>query len=756
MISETPRPPRRQSSPLRLTPLAFLVALLTLPLASEATAASDTASSERTRPKICLVLSGGGARGAAHVGVLEVLEEYRVPIDCITGTSMGAIVGGAYAAGMSIPEMEGVIAEMSTELLFREQPPRQELSIRRKMDDNKNFIGPEMGIRDGRLSTARGVVSGVQLESVLRQLAKVPGFHDFDDLPIPFRAVATDLVTGEAVVFDEGELANVMRASMSVPGAVAPAEYQGMLLVDGMLTANLPVQAALDMGADIIIAVNVGTPLLTREELSGFFGVLNQVLSILTEQNVQNSLALLKPDDILISPDLGNYSTSDFDSLPSIAPLGASAARAVAEQLAGLSLPPAEYAALRERQGVAVVADTRPADEIRFVDLQRVNPETARNVIRTRENEPIDQAELDRDMLRLYGTGDFEHVSYRFMEERSRRVLGIHAVERSWGPHFLRFGLGLSTDSSGNSYWNLLGSHRRTWLNELGAEWRTDAQIGSTIALMTELYQPLNPRASLFVAPYAGYETRYVSLFDGNDRIARYDITRAIAGIDLGTAVFHRYGELRVGLQGGLLDPKLDTGPQALSPGDSSETLAAYRVRLILDQLDSANFPRSGWSAGFNVFGSQKSLGAESTYTKWDFDASAAYSFGEHTLNLGVKFGDTFGSGKLPRYDLFQWGGFLQQSGYATGQLLGESLEYGRLLYYRRMFRGTLLQGAFGGLSLEMGRVRNPLVPTKRDGVLRSASLFVAADTPLGPAYLGYGHAQDGNNNWYFFLGRPF
>ena len=747
---------RHSLYPLRAATLALLAALLGFPVGNEAMASPVGSSADRTRPKICLVLSGGGARGAAHVGVLKVLEEYRIPIDCITGTSMGSIVGGAYATGMSIPDMEAVIAEMSTELLFREQPPRQELSIRRKADDAKNFIGPEMGIRDGRLAVARGLVSGVQLESVLRQLAKVPGFYDFDELPIPFRAVATDLVTGEAVVFSEGELANVMRASMSVPGAVAPAEFEGMMLVDGMLTGNLPVEAALDMGADIIIAVNVGTPLLKREELGSFFGIMGQMLSILTEQNVQNSLALLKPTDILISPDLGDFSTSDFDNLPSIAPLGATAARAMAEQLAPLSLPPDEYAALRARQTVAVVPDTRPVDEIRFVDLQRVNPETARNIIRTRENEPIDQAVLDRDMLRLYGTGDFEHVSYRFMEEHSRRVMGIHAVERSWGPDYVRLGLALSADSSGNSYWNLLGSYRRTWLNSLGAEWRTDAQIGSNIAVLTEFYQPLNARASLFVAPYAGYETRYVSLFSGDTRVALYEVNRAVAGIDLGTGLFDRYGEFRIGLQGGMIDPKLETGPTILSPGDSTERIGAYRARLTLDQLDSADFPRSGWSAGFNVFGSQENLGAESTYTKWDFDATVAYSFGEHTLNLGVRAGDTFGSGTLPRYDLFQWGGFMQQSGYVTGQLIGENIQFGRLVYYRRILRGTLLQGAFGGLSLEVGRVGNPLVQSNPDGVLRSGSLFVAADTPIGPAYLAYGRAKDGNSNVYFFLGRPF
>jgi NTE family protein len=440
------------------------------------------------------VLSGGGARGAAHVGVLKVLEEYRVPIDCIAGNSMGALVGAAYATGTSVPEMEKIIAGISTELLFKEKPPRQELSMRRKQDDYNIFIGPDIGFNGGKLGLPKGFVSGVQLETVLRQLSKSKGFHHFDDLPIPFRAVATDLVTGKVVVFRDGELANVMRASMSVPVAVAPVEISGKLLVDGMLTQNLPVETGLLMGADIIIAVNVGTPLLKREELTGILGVSGQVLSILTEQNVQTSLALLKPTDILISPELGNFSTGDFDNLPQISPLGETAARKVAERLTQLSIPAEEYAALRRHQLVASAPDLRPVDEIRMENLQRVNPITVQAVMETQTGQQIDQKILDRDMRRIYGTDNFEHVNYRFLEEPGKRVLAVDAVEKSWGPDYLRFGLGLSSDLQGDAYFNLLASYRRTWLNTLGAEWRNNLQIGRTSSFMSEFYQHRTPR----------------------------------------------------------------------------------------------------------------------------------------------------------------------------------------------------------------------------------------------------------------------
>jgi len=722
-------------------------------LHAQTTDTNSSASSVK-RPKICLVLSGGGARGAAHVGVLKVLEELRVPVHCITGTSMGALVGASYASGSSVSEMEEILREINSELLFKDNPPREERPVRRKQEDYKPFFGPEFGATTG-LRLPKGIVTGVQLETVLRRLARAKGYHQFDRLPIPYRAVATDLVTGKAVVFHDGELANVMRASMSVPGAVAPAEFGGMMLVDGMLTSNLPVEAARKMGADVIIAVNVGTPLLKREELTSLLGVTSQMLSILTEQNVQASIASLKPSDILISPELSEYTTGDFDELTKIAPRGETAARKVADRLAMLALPPAEYAELRKRQQIAVAPDLRPVDEIRFDTLKRVNPEYALAAFDTESGKPIDQQALDRDMRRLYGTGHFEHVNYRILEEPSRRVLAVDAVEKSWGPDYLRFGLGLSTDFSGDAFFNLLVSYRKTWINSLGAEWRTDFQIGRTSSVVSEFYQPLNAAGEFFVAPQIKVERRSTSIYNGDNRLARYDFRTNEVGFDIGTQ-FRRYGEIRLGVVGGTLDPTLDTGPAFLSPGGPDINTGGYRLRMFFDRLDSAIFPRSGWSSAVKVYDSNTALGADTPYTKWELDATGAFSFGNHTINLAVKGGGRLGDNRIPVYDQFQWGGFMQMSGYKTGQLYGENLSFGRAMYYHRLTRQTLLEGAYGGISLEAARIGNPLLPGSQEGWLNSIGLFIAADTPLGPTYLGYGHAADGNKSLYFYLGKPF
>jgi NTE family protein len=734
---------------------AVLVAALALaafpshPLAQPATTAAPPA-----RPKVCLVLSGGGARGAAHIGVIKVLEELRVPVHCITGTSMGSLVGGAYASGMSVPEMEKLIQEITTTLLFREKPPRQEESMRRKEDDRSILFGLELGLRDGQVLLQKGVVSGVQLEAVLRGLSKVKGRADFDRLPIPYRAVATDLVTGKAVVFDHGDLPQVMRASMSVPAVIAPMQIGDLLLVDGGLTNNLPVDVARAMGADVVIAVNLGTPLMKREDLGSVLGVTGQMIGILTEQNVRASLAMLKPTDILIEPALGNYSAADFDHLPKTVPIGEAAARAVAPRLAALSLPPEQFAALRATQQAPPAAPASVVAEVTFPGLRRVNPEALLDYMDTRVGEVLDTARLDRDLRRIYGLGDFEHIDYQLIEQAGRQVVSITALEKSWGPDYLRFGLGLQSDFKGDNAFNLAGSYRRTWLNALGAEWRTDAQVGQVSFLTTEFYQPLGARNGLFVAPRATMVRRNIDLFAGDDRIARYNLRTYYAGIDLG-ASFTRYGESRIGLAFGRSLASLDTGAPEFDPSPGKITRAGVTFRTVVDQLDSPSFPREGYAASLDAFASLKGLGARDDYTRYDFNAIGSTSWGRHTLSGGGRFAGRATGDALPAYDLIQWGGFLQQSGLPAGALLGQRLQFGRAVYTYRLAEQKLLDGLYVGASAEVGRMTQPVVPGNLDNTLYSGAVFFGADTPIGPVYLGYGYTSGGYRSAYFFLGRP-
>jgi len=708
------------------------------------------------RPMVCLVLSGGGARGAAHIGVIKVLEEYRVPIDCITGTSMGSLVGAGYATGMTVPEMEKLTERITFDLLFKEVPPRPELTIRRKQDELRlNLFSPEIGVNDrGDVGFAKGVVSGVQLERVLRDLSRIKGYVDFDKLPIPFRAVATDLVTGKPKVFDRGDLALAMRASMSVPGIIAPAEFDDMMLVDGGLVNNLPVDVARSMGADIVIAVNLGTPLAKREDVKNVLGITGQMIAILTEQNVQQTLATLKPTDILILPELGNYTAGDFDNMKSTFPIGEAAARKVADQLAALSLPADRYAQFQSQRTKTIVATTRPVDEIRFEPRpKRVNPEFMATLIESRAGEPFDQATLDADLLRLYGTRDFEHVSYRLIESPTKQILNIQGVEKSWGPNFLRFGLGLSSDFSGNAFFNLQAQYRRTWINSYGGEWYNDVALGRNTAWYSEFYQPLDARQRFFVAPYLDLERRFLDVFVGDTPTSEYALPTALAGVDLGTQ-FTRYGEVRLGLFGGVTSPELNSGA-ALIDDERSSSLAGVRLRGYFDQLDSVNFPKDGWAGNFQLIKGFEALGSEFDYDRWEASLVLAKSFGRHTLNVAMRGSGPIAEEQRPAYVSAPWGGFLQQSGFQTGQLLNERYLYGRLVYNYRLLTVPLFEGLYAGVSAEVGDYGRPLVAGNPTGTLYSGAAFLALDSPLGPMYLGYGIGTGGNSAAYFYLGRP-
>ena len=741
-------------------PLAMLLPLAAAaadPAADGAGAAPAAAApAPAQRPRIGLVLSGGGARGAAHIGVLKVLEELRVPVDVIAGTSMGSIVGGSYASGQTVANMTRDVARIKTEMLAKDQPPRAEISTHLKQEDWLDFIGPQFGYREGSLLLPKGAITGVALEAVLRELSLAKGAWDFDKLPIPFRAVATDVVSGQMTVLKSGDLATAMRASMSVPGAIAPVSIGDKLLVDGGLTRNLPVDVARAMGAEVVIAVNLGTPLLRRDQITSALSVSLQMINILTEQNVGASLASLQPRDVLILPELGDYSAGDFDNMPSTIPIGEAAARKVAEQLERYSLPPEQYAAHRAQQVRSVAQDTRKVDEIRVEGLERVNEEVVVQSMETTVGSPLDVATLDLDMRRIYGRGDFEHVSYQLIDEPDRRILAVQAVEKSWGPTYVRFGLSLSSDFRGDNAFNLLASMRRTWLNKLGGEWRADVQLGNDGMLFTEFYQPLTPNQYFFIAPRAQWLSGPADLYggsDGDDLVARYNISSGTVGLDLGSQ-FTKYGELRLGLLTGRFNAELQVGSPLLERLNLDRDLGAVRARLFLDQLDSTAFPRSGYKLDAQLLASTTQLGASDSYNRGSLNFLGAKSYGEHTLQFALAGGGAIGANALPFYDYFSFGGFMRLTGYREGQLRNDAMAYGRVTYMNQLFKMPLLEGVYAGASLEAARLGDPLVFNGIEGNVGSGSLFLAVDTPLGPAYLAYGYTWDGNSNFYFFLGK--
>ena len=704
-------------------------------------------------PRIGLALSGGGARGLAHVGVLKVLEELRVPVHCITGTSMGAIVGGAYASGLPAARLEEMVRRADWDDVFRDQPPRAEVSIRRKVDDYTTLFAPEYGVKDGGLVLPKGVVAGVAIEAFFRVLtAQVTGIDDFQKLPIPFRAVAADIETGEAVVLDRGSIARAMRASMSVPGALAPVEIDGRLLVDGGIANNLPIDLARKVCADVVIAVNISTPPLKRTEITSALTAAAQLLNFLGKVHVDEQLRSLGSGDVLIAPDLGDISAGGFERSADAIRIGEEATRRLADSLRRYSLPPEQYAALRQTQVLEHKA-LGSVDEIRFEGLRRTNPEVLRSLVESKPGEPLTEEKVSADLRRIYGRGDFENIDYRIQQEPGGRVLIIQPREKDLGPDYLRFGLGLATDFQGENIFNLLVQYRKTWLNRLGGEWRTEAQVGQSTHLFSEFIQPLHERARYFLAPHAriGQTTRGVFIAD--NRVAEYDVRDGRVGLDAG-ATLGTWGEARLGALWRRVDASVDTGSPVLP--SLKETTVGPRAYFIADQLDHAWFPRSGHRLIGSAYLAREGLGSDRNYEHLEGQAMVARSWGAHTLNFGVSGGTDLHS-DMPAYEAFTLGGPLRLSGYRINEFAGRRMAFGRLVYYNRTIAlpDILGSGVYAGASLEAGQVHSRFDGLPSGGTIWSGSVFLGADTFAGPLYFGLGAGEAGRWSLYLLLGAP-
>ncbi len=707
-----------------------------------------------TPPRIGVALSGGGARGIAHVGVLKVLDEMRIPIACITGTSMGSIVSGAFAIGRSPAEIEQLVLATNWDEIFRDNPPRAEISTRRKVDDYKTLFAPEFGLKNGSLALPKGIIAGVSIEAFLRVVAEpAAGIEDFDKLPVPYRAVATDIETGEAVVLSHGNIAEAMRASMSVPGAITPVTMDGRLLVDGMIANNLPIDQARKLCGDVVIAVNIGTPPLKRDEITSALSVVSQMMAFLGKQTVDDQLKSMGPNDVLIAPDLGDITVAKYDRAKDAIRIGEEATRKMAASLSRYSVSPEQYAAIRATQVRSPVA-IAAVDEIRFEGLKRTNPEVLRGLVETKPGEPLDQEKIGADLRRIYGRGDFEGVDFRVVGSAGGpRAMVINPHEKDWGPDYLRFGLGLESDFQGDNAFNLLFQYRKSWLNNLGGEWLTEAQIGQDTHLFTEFYQPLNERGVGFGSLYGqvGQTTRGV--FNGNDKIADYLISSARGGVDLG-ANLGTIATVRLGPQWTEVHARVDTGDPVLP--SVRELTAGVHASVNIDALDHAWFAQHGYNFLATYYGATKDLGSALNYQRLEGRGQYVMSWGPHTINLVGIGGTDFGS-NMPAYESFALGGPLRLSGFRINQFSGREYAFGRLMYYNRIYPlpEILGSGVFAGASAEVGNIRSRADGLPSPGTRYSGSLFIGANTAAGPAYLGAGFGNNGAFSVYLLLGAP-
>ena len=715
-----------------------------------------TASPAGDRPKTGLVLSGGGARGSAHVGVIKVMEELRIPVDYVVGTSMGSIVGGLYASGLSPEEMEEGFRTVDWSTAFNDKPDRKRISFRLKQDDFQALLPFELGVGKGGISSRSGVINGQKINLILRSLVvHAVGTDDFDDLPLPYRAVAADLQTGDPVVVGSGDLALAMRASMSVPGVFTPVEIDGRALVDGGIAMNLPLEVAQQLGAERIIAVDVGTPPKTDTESLSAVGVVSHTFSVLAKRNVGEQMRLLSDGDVLIVPELDEVGSSDFDKLLQGVEIGERAARRVESELRRFSVSEEEFAGYLERQRRSSREErgSLTVEKVEMTGLTRTSPGFITRRIESRPGVPLEYETVNDDVERIHQLGEFETVDVRLAEEAGETTLLFDAREKSWGPGYLRFGLGVESNFDGDSDFRAIVNFRRSELNRRGAEWKTVAAIGDPFSVSTELFQPLSLGGThWFVAPSLEFTRDKDERFLPGGSLEVVESDTAWAGLDVGVQL-RNWAEIRVGARRGTFDGEVST--LSAFP-DFDIDLGGWKVKATLDQLDNVFFPRRGSFVEIDGFFSRDHLGSDFDYDKVSIRTWNAWGGRHDTVVGGLEYGTDLGS-DIPFYDEFELGGFLNLSGLTRGELQGDVKALATLGYYRQVSElGALGRGFYVGAFAQAGDVWTDVEEIELGDMAYSGTIFAGLDTMLAPVYVGWGLAEGGRDEFYLFIGRPF
>ncbi len=724
--------------------------------ASAIVASGEDLPTATETPDLVLVLSGGGARGAAHIGVLRVLEELHIAPDMIVGTSMGSIVGGLYAAGWSPDEIEDLLVSIDWNQVFSDRIPRDERSYRRKQDERPYLIPVKLRFGKGGLVLHSGLLGGQSLELLLRELeARSQPEKNFDELPVPFRAVATDLLTATPVVINNGSLATAMRASMAIPGIFAPVEINGQELADGGSVANLPVGVAQELGAKAIIAVDITSPLAKPDkDRPSFLDVIQQANDILTVANRRQDVKLLGADDVYIRPDLKGLSFIDFDRADEMVVLGEAAARMETDRLRRHAVSDDAWQAYISRQR------RRPTDRIR-VDRLRLDNDGRLNddiELRALDIDPpleVDPKELRKDIMRLHHLQPSGTIGFQVEDNEGKRELVISTPQPPFGRNSLQFGLGFLDDFQGDTGYSISARHQMLPINRNAGEWENFLKVGTISHLSSELYQPLSTDLRWFAATKLGITKRNQQLWFEGQPYATYRLETASWRLG-GGRVFGNWGELALGAFVSDNRADLKTGDPFFP--DFKEHLGGLDISFEVDTENSVMFPRSGTDVDIRFSRNLESFGSDRDSSRVHGRWSRALSFGEYTLSPYLEYGENFDPG-AEFFDLFFLGGPGRLSGLGVAELYGEKLAFARLGAHRRLKRidiGGIRVRLYAGLTLEAGNVFTYEASIDVAEFLVGGDVFVGAETPIGPLYLGYGYTQGGRYRWFLAVGDNF
>jgi NTE family protein len=724
--------------------LACLVAAAVAAAPSPATSAEPAAQ----RPRIGLVLAGGGAKGGAHVGALKVLEEMRVPIDCIAGTSIGALVGGGYATGQPAAEIERFVTGIDWATIIGGAGRRKLEPIEQKRLSLEAGSSLRVGVVEGKVVTPVGLADSSSIDDLLRgYVARSRTVADFDKLPIPYRAVATDMVSGDMVVLDRGDIATAMRASMAIPGAFSPVVLDPWILSDGGMVRNVPIDVARDTCADIVIVVNLVEPPPDREKLVQAQQLLSRSMDVMFEVNEKAQLATLTERDVLINVPTGDITTGDFDRLPETIPLGEAAAREQAGRLAALAIPAAEYMAWRNGVTQSQAIEARIA-EVRVEGLEFVNPEYLRTLTNVDSGERIEVDDISIDARRMAALEELDSVAYRLEGEPEASTLVWLPKEISLGQNVLRPAFGLFADGGGDFKFLLGAQHVRYWVNPLGAQWRNRLQIGDETLLTSSFYQPLDVAQRTFVEPGVFAERIVEDLFDDGNRIATYEFIDVGGRLDLGWNMTQN-AQLRVGYLFSARETRIDTGLPILPlvSGDDAGLALAARY----DSRDTATFATEGLAAGLRYKNIDESLGGDRSWETLEAGIRKAISIGRYVTWLSLAGGTDLDSG-LPPDRYFSLGGPRILQAYQHDELRVREYWVAESSFLRRLKTLSPIknQAIYAGLGFQAAGLydRLDVRGNKDSDEIYGGYLFLAGPTALGTFTLGAGFSEGEANVW--------
>ncbi|TOP89257.1 patatin-like phospholipase family protein [Vibrio parahaemolyticus] len=733
-----------------------------------------------TRPKVAVVLAGGGAKGAAHIGVLKALEEMHIPVDIITGTSMGAYVGGLYATGMSADEIESFIYSVDWNSGYRDRVDRSQRRVRDKEYEDRYQITTDLGLRFGEVRAPTGVVQGQNMLRVLRETTGNLGrFESFDELAIPYRSVATDILELDEVVIGNGYLVDAMMASMSVPGALPPYKLNGHMLVDGGVVNNMPVDVARAMGADVVIAVDISTDYKTEDDFTGLFTVADQLSNYLVRRSTQQQVETLQEHDVYIRPNVGQMETVEFDKMPWAFQSGYDITKEMESKLAGLRLSNAEYQKYidhkQEVRKKLVYGDDRVVDEIVIVNNTHYSDVLLTNRLELETGRKIETAEIEKAVENLYALDRFELITYHFEEVDGSNLLVFDVNEKSWGPNYLNFRFFLEDDFDTDSQYGIGMSTNFTNLNSHGAEMALNVEMGTDKLIEAELYSPVLSSQEFFVAGKVAYSSEGRNLPVSDD-----DSSLSSVNDFLPVSYTEFVSEIAIGIQPTLwqelrLGGRYSSGSIELSTLASVGNLDLERRGLFanyrLDTLDDFAFPTRGLLVDLEYLVSHDTSPEEIGQSKpkdivedtvYEIDArfKGAMSYQRHTLVGQAEYSFVQSKNSSITLDPRELGGFLHLSGIPRNSLIGQNLFFSSLVYRYKWFDndfGLFEAPVYVGASLEHGGTWSDNDLKLNEAPLyNAASIFFGVDSPIGPIMLAYGRTEQDMEAVYLIVGTSF